>query len=304
MKIKMQFLAVCATILFLLTACEKEVELPVEPKPITYQATEPEFVGEADDLNAIFSINPAGMTLETRFPTPAGYIRTVAEEGSLTAFLRSYPLKEDGSPVLLYDGSQKWNQTAHAAVFALPLEAEDLQQCADSIMRMYAEYFLATGQQDRISFHFVSGFEACYSKWRDGYRIKVEGNQVSWVESAQYDDSYESFVKYMRMVFSYAGTLSMDEEAAAITAEEMQPGDVFLYGASPGHAVMIVDMCENEQGERAYLLAQGYMPAQEFHVLKNPASEEEPWYYQEEIVYPFVTPEYVFGEGSLQRLQY
>lgn len=75
-------------------------------------------------------------------------------------------------------------------------------------------------------------------------------------------------------------------------------------GGSPGHVVMIVDVCENGQGEKAFLLAQGYMPAQEFHVLKNPAHEENPWYYESEITYPLQTPEYIFSEGSLWRLSY
>lgn len=252
----------------------------------------------------VLCIAPEGQQLQTRILPPDGYVRADAEAGSLLEFLRNYPVKEDGSPVLLYDGSEKWNQDAHVAVLKLPIEEQDLQQCADSIMRIYAEYFLASGQPDRISFHFTNGFEAEYSKWRDGQRIKVDGNRVTWVQSAEYDDSYETFVKYMRMVFSYAGTLSMDTEAEPITVAEIQPGDVFLTGGSPGHVVMVVDVCENELGERAFLLAQGYMPAQEFHVLKNPASDTDPWYYEEEITYPFVTPEYLFEEGSLQRLSY
>lgn len=249
-------------------------------------------------------IDSAGQTIETRILPPSGYVRPKAETGSLLEYLRTLPVKEDGSPVLLYDGSEKWNQNAHAAVLKLPIENADLQQCADSIMRMYAEYFLDTGQEDRISFHFTNGFEAPYTQWRDGYRIKVDGNQVSWVQSAGYDDSYETFVKYMRIIFTYAGTLSMDAEAEPIAAEELQAGDVFLKGGSPGHVVMVVDLCENEQGQKAFLLAQGYMPAQEFHILKNPASETDPWYYEDEIKYPFSTPEYVFEEGSLQRLNY
>ena len=96
----------------------------------------------------------------------------------------------------------------------------------------------------------------------------------------------------------------MDVEAEPITAEELHPGDVLLKGGSPGHVVMVIDLCENEQGQKAFLLAQGYMPAQEFHILKNPASETDPWYYEDEIKYPFSTPEYVFEEGSLQRLNY
>jgi len=249
-------------------------------------------------------IEPAGNTLETRILTPEGYMRKTAEEGSLLDFLRNYSVKEDGSPVRLYDGSKKWNQDAHIAVLDLPIENADLQQCADSVMRVYAEYFLASGQPERISFHFTNGFEASYMKWVEGCRIQVDGNDVSWIKSAEYDDSYESFVKYMRVVFTYAGTLSMDAEAEEITIEDLQPGDIFIKGGSPGHVVMAVDICENEQGKKAYLLAQGYMPAQEFHVLKNPLRERDPWYYEEDIIYPFLTPEYMFEEGSMQRLNY
>lgn len=250
-------------------------------------------------------INPDGMTLDTRICTPEGYTRVEADADSLTTFLRDYPMKVDGSEVLLYDGSPKGNQRAHAAIFSLPIEAENLQQCADSVMRVYAEYCWHNGLADRIAFCFTNGFLAEYGKWRDGYRIAVNGNDISWTASAGYDDSYETFQKYMRMVFAYAGTLSMDTyESAPITLDELQVGDVFLKGGSPGHVVMVVDVCENESGDKAFLLGQGYMPAQEFHVIKNPAHTDDPWYYENEVTYPFRTPEYTFPEGSLRRLSY
>jgi len=249
-------------------------------------------------------IDPEGMTLQTRILTPEGYSRAPAETGSLTEFLREYPLKEDGSPVLLYDGREKGNQSAHQAVFALPLEAVDLQQCADSVIRVYAEYYYQTKQPEKISFHFTNGFLAEYARWRDGERIQVDGNQVRWVQGAAADDSYETFVKYLRMVFCYAGTLSMEAESQETEVSDLRVGDVFLKGGSPGHVVMVVDICENEAGRRAFLLGQGYMPAQEFHVLKNPQHEQDCWYYEEEITYPFYTPEYVFDEGSCRRLNY
>ena len=259
------------------------------------------FEKESDDS----MIQSDGTTLETRINTPDSYERTESEVNDFSSFVRNYPLKEDGSSVLLYDGRKKGNQNAHIAVFDLPLEEEDLQQCADSVMRMYAEYFWETGQSDKIMFHFTNGFEAYYSKWRDGYRISVDRNDVSWVKSAEYDDSYGTFVKYLRIVFSYAGTLSMEAtESTATSLDTAQIGDVFLKGASPGHVVMIVDVCENANGEKAFLLAQGYMPAQEFHVLKNPAHPDDPWYYEEEITYPLDTPEYTFEERSLKRLDY
>ena len=67
---------------------------------------------------------------------------------------------------------------------------------------------------------------------------------------------------------------------------------------------MVIDICENEDGKKACLLAQEYMSAQEFHVLKNPLREKDTCYYEEDITYPFLTPEYVFEEGSMQRLNY
>lgn len=245
-----------------------------------------------------------GTTLESRVMTPAGYERVQVEEGSFEEFLRNYPMKPAGAKVHLYDGTEKGNQSAHVAVFDLPIENYDLQQCADSVMRMYAEYFWATEQYDRIKFHFTNGFLVEYSKWRDGNRITVNGNNVSWIKSKSKDTSYECFVRYLKTIFCYAGTLSMEKESEPTVTTLLKAGDVFLYGGSPGHVVMVVDVCENEDGKRAFLLAQGYMPAQEFHLLKNERHPEDPWYYQEEIKYPFSTPEYTFQEGSMRSLNY
>lgn len=249
-------------------------------------------------------INATGNTLETRIQTPEGYTRIEATDNSFGDYLRNFTLKEDGSPVLLYDGREKGNQSAHIAVFDMRLSNKDLQQCADSIIRMYAEYYYANKQYGKIKFHFVSGFLCEYEKWQNGYRVKVDGNNVSWQKNKGYDDSYETFEKYLDTVFSYASTLSLDKESSKIDIADLQIGDIFLKGGSPGHVVMVVDICENELGEKAFLLAQGFMPAQEFHVLNNPSFESDPWYYVNEVKYPFRTSEYSFDEGSLKRLEY
>ena len=249
-------------------------------------------------------INPEGKTLQERVAPPPGYERTKAKGDSLTTFLREYPLKKAGKPVLLYNGEKKGNQGAHVAVFKLPLEKEDLQQCADSVMRVYAEYFWKTGQKERISFRFVDGFQAEYSKWRSGYRIRTGESRSSWVPGGARDDSYANFKKYLRMVFAYAGTLSMEQESKKIKLSEVATGDIFLYAGSPGHVVMVVDVCGTSDGKKAFLLGQGFMPAQEFQLLKNPLHEDDPWYYLEEVSYPLQTPEYSFEKGSFRRLEY
>ena len=253
----------------------------------------------------VFSyILPEGNTLESRFAVPDGYVRSDYPEGSFGSFVRNYPMKPDGSPVLLWTKEPKGNQRDHAAVFDMTVEDElDVQQCADSVMRIYAEYFRATGQYDRIRFHFVSGFLCDYNSYIQGNRVKVSGDDVVWVQSQPAEDSENVFNEYMKIVCAYASTLSMESESVSADLHDLQIGDIFLKGGSPGHVVMVADVCEKD-GKKAFLLAQGYMPAQEFHIIKNPLHENDPWYYEEEAQYPFKTQAYTFPEGSFSRLQY
>jgi hypothetical protein len=80
----------------------------------------------------------------------------------------------------------------------------------------------------------------------------------------------------------------------------MQIGDVFIQAGHPGHTVLVVDLAECE-GDKVFLLAQSYMPAQEVHVLRNPQDPElSPWYdldFEDELQ----TPEWTFPPGALKR---
>ena len=247
-------------------------------------------------------INPSGMTLEERIAVPEGYMRSEAANDSLTAFLRAYPMKEYGSEVHYYDGGVK-SYAAQIAVFDMFLGDKDLQQCADSVIRIYAEYLKKNGRQDEIAFHFVSGFLCDYKSWLAGNKVSVAGNNVSWIPGTQRTDNEETFEAYLDTVFCYASTISLKKESEYITLGDAKPGDIFIKAGSPGHVVMIADLCEKE-GKKAFLLAQGYMPAQDFYILRNDKHKEDPWYYDDEITYPFSTPEYVFDEECLMRPGY
>ncbi len=250
----------------------------------------------------VFSyFNELGNTLDTRIRTPKGFTRTPSVSEELTGYLRGLAVKESGSDVLLFDGQPKSNQDGHVAVFDFDIGDRDLQQCADSVIRVYAEYYWSIGDYEKIAFHLTNGFFMEYTKWREGNRIVVDGNDVRWSKTKEYDDSYEEFRRYLTMVFSYAGTLSLSEECESITLDEIHPGDMFLQGGSPGHCVLIVDVAMDANGNQCFLLAQGYMPAQDFHVLKNPLHPEDPWYYASELTFPLSTPSWTFDEGSLVR---
>lgn len=241
--------------------------------------------------------------LEARLAPPSGFQRVAAQDGSFAAWLRGLPLKEGTPQVLLFDGQPKGNQEAHVAVVDLDVGKRDLQQCADAAIRLRAEYLYSRGQTDRITFHFTSGDEASLARWNEGYRPKVHGNKVEWSKSASSDSSYRAFRSYLDTVFTYAGTRSLAREMTPVPdLKGIAAGDVFVQGGSPGHAVIVVDVAEEAStGRRVFLLAQGFMPAQQVHVLKNPSDAAlSPWY-DAALGDVLETPEWTFQKGDLKR---
>ena len=131
--------------------------------------------------------------------------------------------------------------------------------------------------------------------------MALKGNAVFWQKSASADKSYTSFLKYMETVFNYASTLSLDKELHSIELKDVEIGDVLIRGGSPGHAVIVVDLVENADGEKLVLLAQSYMPAQEIQVLMNPMNGTiSPWYNLDERM-KIYTAEYTFEKFQLKR---
>jgi hypothetical protein len=210
-------------------------------------------------------------TLEARFAPPPGAARVAVADGSFGDFLRRLPLKPRGAAVHLYDGSDKPRQDVHAAVVDLDVAPRDLQQCADAVMRLWAEYRYARGAV--VAFH------------------PDPGKPRALTFDARTRDR-RAFDKWLIRVFADAGSASLQAELRAVVgASDAQPGDVLIQGGYPGHAVLVLDVAAGSDGRRWLLLGQSYMPAQEFHVLRNPESPS-PWYDAASLGTGLKTPEW------------
>ncbi|MBN2214824.1 MAG: DUF4846 domain-containing protein [Bacteroidales bacterium] len=249
-------------------------------------------------------INPEGMTIQTRFMPPRGTQRIITGQNSFADYLRKLPLKPHKSQVRYYNGNIKPNYDIYDAVINLEIGTKNLHQCADAIIRLRAEYLWSQKKYSRICFHFTNGFRADYSEWMKGKRIIVDGNTVYWVLKNNPSNTYQDFWKYLETVFMYAGTLSLSKELKTVITDSMRIGDVFIRGGSPGHAVIIFDMAvDNKTGQKFFLLAQSYMPAQEIQLLKNPDNETiSPWY-SPDPGQKLITPEWTFNMSDLKRFE-
>lgn len=256
----MQLKFVAAVIIFLQASCTGG------------QSQQHEVVHMADAPAEVLHFKDVGS-----IPLPAGFKRLEQPNSSFANWLRSISLKKDKT-VYLYDGRVKPNQLAQFAVLDVPVGTKDLQQCADAIMRLRAEYLFAREDFDRISF------------------TDNEGGVYQFTAP----HTREHLEKYLQQVFGMCGTASLSKQLLHANMRDMQPGDVLIKGGFPGHAVIVMDMAENAGGEKIYLLAQSYMPAQDIHILKNERNETNlPWYElnDEADIY---TPEYHFTDQQLK----
>lgn len=232
-------------------------------------------------------INPEGKTIQERFNTPKEYTRIALDDAHFGAYLRKLPLKAFNSKVKYFDGSEKYNNNVYISVVAMEIGTRDLQQCADAVMRLRGEYLFEQKRLNDIHFNFLS-----------------DGKPRYFTNYAKGDHSYKKFRKYMNYIFAYANTASLRKELVKVTnIQDIQVGDVFIQQGNPfGHAVIVVDVAKNAQGEKIFMIAQSYMPAQETQILVNQRNKQlSPWY--KAAAGTIYTPEWTFESTDLRRFK-
>ncbi len=222
---------------------------------------------------------PELTTLDRHIATPSGYTRQDTTEGSYAHYLRGLPVRTDRKEVKLYTGEDV--SMPSAGIIPLDLGSRDLHQCADSVIRLYAEYLWIEDRANEAEFHYTSGDLARWKDWRKGKVLKVKGNKVVQVKAKASPNTHKAYRKWLDKVFMYASTRSLNRDSKRIKkSKDLQSGDFFLQGGSPGHVVMILDIAENKSGERIALLGQGFLPAREFHVISGDGDDviDGVWY--------------------------
>lgn len=243
-------------------------------------------------------------SLAARFPAPTGYERVAVTSGSFGQWLRYLPLLPAGSSVHLHNGELKERQDVHAAVLNLDTGSRDLQQCADAVIRLWAEY-LFSQDPTQVHFHLTSGHDIRFQDWYSGRTFRVAGEQVLPASKPAKLPTHAVFRRYMDQIFTYAGTLSLSRELVPVPLAQVQPGDVLIRGGSPGHAVLVLDVAlQPRTGRRVALLAQSYMPAQQMHVLKPDSFQSYgAWFALDASQEKVFTPEWTFNRNELKRFE-
>jgi len=146
----------------------------------------------------------------------------------------------------------------YAAKFDYNIGKRDLHQCADAAMYFRAWYHFNEGNINKIAFTFTDGTRYSYNKF---------------LKQKKLSNTFNSFNKYMTVIWSYAGTWSINKyDTIPVSVNNISAGDIFVIGGFPGHAITVVDIIENECGDKKIMISQSFMPAQDHHILLNPKS--------------------------------
>lgn len=247
-------------------------------------------------------IHKMGATVDSRIVVPENFSRASYAADSFSAYIQQYHLLPFDAEVINYDGKPYFYQQGHVGVLDVPVPSNGLQQCADALIRLRAEYLWQHNRKDEIAFNFTSGHRCSWISYAEGYRPKINGNKVSFHRTASANHSEENFYRYLNLMYTYSGTQSLFDELPKITSlENIEVGDMLIQPGFPGHVMMVVDKATSENDSILFIFAQGNTPAQSVHILKNPNDAViSPWF-EITLGQPLMIPTYHFDEIKIMR---
>jgi hypothetical protein len=240
--------------------------------------------------------------IESALAPPAGFARVPAAADSFAGWLRRLPLARAGTAVVLHDGRPLLDQSIIAAVIDIDTGTSDLQQCADAIMRLRAEFLYSRGLLGAIGFDLVSSERYPFSAYSRGATPRQEGAEITLVSEKPRGAGHGDLRRYLDLLFGFASTRSLARELQPVPSlRDAEIGDVFIRAGQPGHALIIADMAISAAGRRLVLLVQGSMPARGIYVLNNTRQPDLGAWFEIADGQPLVAPGYEFRPEELRR---
>jgi len=228
-------------------------------------------------LTLSFCIYPSPLFIKD-IPVPEGFKRISYPEHSFSSYLQNLPLKKENK-VLSYQKKDLSDWYDSIAVINKPLLFhDDLEQCADFSMRLWADYHKESGKLDEL------------------YLFNYPG------QKQYFKNSKKDYFRFLRNAFASSNSYSLKKGATSILKENLKPGDLFVQNETGGigHVSIILDSA-NDQNKKLYLVGFSFMPAQEMHIERSPTDKGKNGWFSYEGFLQHLQSKYPYGNPVLRR---
>ncbi|MFV0176321.1 DUF4846 domain-containing protein [Empedobacter falsenii] len=230
-------------------------------------------------------IHPRELKIFKRFDTPPNFSRN-QNYNNFGKWLNNISLKNSNTPVYTFDGQKKPNPNIYVGVLDLEQPKKNVQFNANAVMSLRLEYFYRSKkylEMDKLA--------------------KVSTQPIPYSKYVDVDHSYSKYIEYLQYYLENTNSNTMSELMKPINVKDLQIGDVFLQkGSIKNHAVIVMDLAEDNLGNKLFILAQSYYPSQDLQIITNPSNDLiSPWYMAKEGV--LLTPEWRFLTSDLMRFK-
>ncbi|RYZ57354.1 MAG: hypothetical protein EOO14_11085, partial [Chitinophagaceae bacterium] len=155
------------------------------------------------------------LVLSAQEPSPVKRIE-ITDKESWLYFLQNLPEKEGA--IVDYKGQAVADQEKMFSLLNYDVGKRDLQQCADALMRLRAEYLFARQRYEEIRFHFTNGTLYTFKAYVSGLRPVASGSSVRFITTQPALYTHAHLRSYLDLVYAYAGTISLAGELKSIDA--------------------------------------------------------------------------------------
>jgi hypothetical protein len=215
--------------------------------------------------------------MEKVFIPPDGYQRVRVQENSFAGYLRRLPVVPDSFAVFDFKSNVrvKSRDSTLAAVIPVDIKGRNLWQCMDILQVFYMDWLFRQKKDSLIIFPLPDGTTLSWHEWRLGIRAVFKGLNFQKTKNGQPLSDMEAFRRYSNFIFEHSGTQTFWHYYPPVALQDIFPGDFIVKKGKKGHAVLIMDLAVNSDGEKIALIGQGDTPACQFYLLKKNVS---PWF--------------------------
>lgn len=219
-------------------------------------------------------------TFESEFVWPEGFERIDSTRLSpFQHWVSHIPLWHRGRPVNAGIKGEKYP----AEEVTRPIQFQwRVMRLADFAIpvQLHAEYYLSKDQFQNWSFRLKNGERLEYTEFLKGRPVFRPGEGYSIKHTEERKSSQLEINKMLDLCTRNTTYSSLAANCDSITAEELMPGDLIIghnERGIRGQAWIVLNVIENEQGDRLYVVGTGCPDQCAFYIPKFNSDRHNPW---------------------------